>query len=144
MRYILIIPIAWLAGVVTYYLALFVFFGEAPTDVAVVLFSSFLALLVCIPVLYLPVLFGLHRLLSGWKPLIAFPIIAILLGIGPTAFVFLWWGGGELITLFSREAIYSAFSPEAALFYLLFAVVGVVLGLGVALCRPAVSKRDHQ
>ena len=132
MRYILLMPTAWIAGMSAYYLALSVFFGETPTDVAVVFFSSFVALLVCIPVLYLPVLLGLRRLLGGWKPLIAFPITAMLLGIGPTAFVFLWWGGGELSTLFSHEAIITALSPEAALFYVLFAVVGLVLGLGVA------------
>ena len=139
MRYILLMPTAWIAGVVAYYIALFVFFGETPTDVAAVFFSSFVALLVCVPVLYLPVLFGLRRLLGGWKPLIAFPITAMLLGIGPTAFVFLWWGGGELSTLFSHEAVNTALSPEAALFYVLFAVVGLVLGLGVALRRPMVS-----
>ena len=138
MRYILLFPTAWLAGVVAYYMALFVFFGETPTDVTAVFFSSFLALLVCFPVLYLPVLFGLRRLLGGWKPLIAFPITAILLGIGPTAFVFLWWGSGELSTLSSPEAINTALSPEAALFYVLFAVVGLVLGLGIALRRPPV------
>ncbi len=125
---------------VAFYIAPFVFFGETPTDVAAVLLSSFFALLVCIPMLYLPVLFGLRRLLGGWKPLITFPVTAILLGIGPTAFVFLWWSGGELSTLFSREAINTALSPETALFYVLFAVVGMVLGLGVALRRPAVSR----
>jgi hypothetical protein len=138
MRYILLFPAVWLAGMVAYYIALFVFYGETPTDVAAVLFSSFLALLVCIPVLYLPVLFGLRRLLGGWKPLIAFPITSILLGIGPTAFVFLWWGSGDLSTLSSPEAINTALSPEAALFYVLFAVVGLVLGLGIALRRPPV------
>jgi hypothetical protein len=138
MRYILLFPAVWLAGMVAYYIALFVFYGETPTDVAAVLFSSFLALLACIPVLYLPVLFGLRRLLGGWKPLIAFPITAILLGIGPTAFVFLWWGSGDLSTLSSPEAINTALSPEAALFYVLFAVVGLVLGLGIALRRPPV------
>ena len=138
MRYILLFPAVWLAGVAAYYIALFVLYGETPTDVAAVLFSSFLALLACFPVLYLPVLFGLRRLLGGWKPLIAFPITAILLGIGPTAFVFLWWGSGDLSTLSSPEAINTALSPEAALFYVLFAVVGLVLGLGIALRRPPV------
>jgi hypothetical protein len=135
MRYIILMPTAWLAGMVAYYIALFAFFDETPADVAAVLFSSFLALLVCIPALYLPVLFGLRRLLGVWRPLIAFTITAILLGIGPTAFVFLWWGGGALSTFSSPEVLNTALSPEAASFYVLFAVVGLVLGLGLALRR---------
>lgn len=139
MRYLVLIPTAWLAGISAYYAALFVIYDQTPTDVTAVLISSFLALLVCIPTLYLPILFGLRRLLGGWKPLIAFSITATLLGIGPTAFIFLWWGAGELSALSMTEAVEAALSPEAALFYVLFTAVGFVLGLGFAVRRPPAS-----
>jgi hypothetical protein len=54
------------------------------------------------------------------RPAWPFPLVAALLGIAPTAFVLLCWGSG-LRSLVSREA---------SLFYVMFSVVGVIIGFG--------------
>ena len=70
--------------------------------------------------IYLPVLLGLHRMLGGVRPRWAFPFVAAFLGIAPTAFILFYLGGG----------VRSLVSQEASLFYAMFAVVGLIIGIG--------------
>jgi len=127
MRYVMLIPLAWVAGIGAYFLALLVFYGETTGqgDLFAVLYWSFLAFAVCVPAVYLPCLFGLRWLLGGWRPFIAFPLAASALGVIPAALIVLLWGG-------LRDLL----SSEAVVFYCLFTAVGVVLGSGVAWHRP--------
>jgi hypothetical protein len=70
---------------------------------------------------YLPSLYGLRHLLHGVRPGWPFPLLAVLLGIVPIAVIFSIWGGLSFRVLTS---------PEASLFYAMFAVVGLVVGFG--------------
>ena len=47
-----------------------------------------------------------------------------LLGVAPTAMIIFFWGGG----------LVGLISPEASLFYILFGVVGVILGSTITPC----------
>ena len=83
---------------------------------------SALAFLIAIPVIYLPVLVATKTALGGYQPILCFPIVATLIGLIPTSLIVFRWGGG----------IRGLFSPEASLFYILFAAGGIVVGLGYA------------
>jgi hypothetical protein len=117
-------PLAWGAGVIVYLLALAAWWGQSIQwrEVRAVLFWSALAFLLTTALVYTPVLLGLRRLLHGDRPLIIFPIVAMLLGVLPTMLIIAVWGGGFRTLL----------SPEAALFYAMFLAAGLVLGLGFA------------
>ena len=122
-RFIILIPLAWAVGVSAYLAGLYVIWGKAiGGDLVFVLFWSLLAFLLAFPIVYIPVLFGLRRWLRGYRPMIAFPVAAVLVGILPTAWIVFVWGGGF------RALV----SGEAGLFYILFGAVGVVLGVGFA------------
>ena len=84
--------------------------------------TSLLAIAVAFAALYVPVLLGLRRLLHGVRPLWPFPVEAALLGALPTALIVFFWGGN----------LGALMSPEAGLFYLMFAAAGAVGGLGLA------------
>ena len=128
MRLLLAIPIAWLCGVVAYHASLAIVWGQAVSsgDVAAVVLWSAIATAVVAPLVYWPTLTALACLLNGYRPFVAFPIAAAALGIVPTAFIVLMFGGrpNDLA------------SAEARLFFCMFAVVGVVLGSAFAIGRP--------
>ncbi len=122
-RYIILIPLAWLAGVAAYNGMLAVLWGQTVgMDLAAVLFWSLLAFLMTVPLIYLPILTLVKAVLGGYRPLLAFPTVAALVGIFPTAMIVFWWGGGTPGML----------APEAMVFYFSFAVIGIVLGIGYA------------
>jgi hypothetical protein len=94
-------------------------------DLWAVLFWTALPFAAAVPLLYLPMMTLLRRLLHGYKPTLAFPLIGAFLGIAPT----------QLVDYsFSGEITFLA-SPETRLFYSCFAVAGVAFGLGFALWR---------
>ncbi|MFT4539373.1 MAG: hypothetical protein ACI835_001820 [Planctomycetota bacterium] len=117
--------LAWGAGLAAYLGGLALFYEESISsgDLNALLPTSFAATAVALVALYLPALAGLKRLMHGVRPMWAFPLLAMLLGVVPTAMVLLYWGGG----------LGSLISPEASLFYSMFAAVGIVTGLGYAL-----------
>ena len=119
--------VSWLAGLGAYAGSLGLFYGETISsgDLYAVCFWSLISFGLAFFALYLPVLFGVRRILHGIRPLWAFPIVAALLGVAPTAAICFFFGGG----------VYSMLSPEAALFYAMFGVAGVVVGLGYAFIR---------
>jgi hypothetical protein len=112
---------SWLVGVAAYIGALALFYGQSISrgDFFAVCVWSLLAFALAFFGLYLPVLLGMRRLLRGVRPIWPFPFAAGLLGVVPTAAICFFWGGG----------VRSLISPEASLFYSMFATVGIVVGL---------------
>jgi hypothetical protein len=110
----------WLAGLLAYLAALALLYGEwiSSGDLGSVVVSSLVAFALCYWLLYLPVLRALRR----WAPghVWIFPATAMLLGILPTA----------LIARFRGGSLRALLTPEALLFYILFAAIGLVVGLG--------------
>jgi hypothetical protein len=99
MTTVLLAVLAWLAGFIT----------------------SLFAFALCFWLVYLPALRVARRVLRK-PPALVFSVIAMLIGIVPTALIAHVWGGsGE-----------SLFTPEALLFYIMFAAVGLVVGVGFA------------
>jgi len=117
---------SWLVGLLSYVGGCAAIYRQSISltsgDFRFALLWSFGAYALCFLVLYLPALFTLRRLLYGVRPVWAFPVLSILLGIVPTALIFFSWGGG----------IHSLISAEASLFYCMFAAVGLVVGFGYA------------
>ena len=119
--------VSWAAGVGIYIAAMYVFFGQrmemtSPRngDFRFVVISSFVAFALLFGGLYLPLLFGLRRWLRGVRPIWPFPVLAMLLGVVPTAAILAFWGGGMRAVL----------SPESALFYCMFMAAGAIVGFG--------------
>jgi hypothetical protein len=123
MQIVIVAVIAWLVGVVTYFAALLFVFGERPAwsgDTKAVLFWSVLTFSVLFFVLYIPVLHGIKRMLRGVRPLWPFPLAAGGLAVVPIALIAFLNGGDAR----------SMLSPEAVLFYIMFAAAGLVVGVG--------------
>lgn len=125
LKIILVFLTAWVIGLAAYLGALALFYRQSSSagDFSALLFWSLLAFAIVFFVLYLPALFGLRWWLRGVRPLWPFPLLAVLLGIVPTALIVFWWGGG----------FRSLLSHTAYLFYAMYAAVGVVVGVGFAL-----------
>jgi len=121
---IVLFLMSWAVGLAAYLGSLALFYRQSISsgDFFAVLFWSLLAFALAFFALYLPVLLALRRLLHGVSPLWPFPLLATVLGIVPTALILFYWGGG----------FRSLVSPEASLFYLMFAVVGIIVGGGFA------------
>ena len=113
---------AWAAGLLAYIGSLGLFWRQPISrgDFVAVVMSSAVGFLIAFLLVYLPVLFGLRRLLNGVRPAWPFPLVAVLLGVAPTGFVLFYWGGD----------LRSLLTPEASLFYAMFTVVGLLVGLG--------------
>jgi hypothetical protein len=127
LRLLLAVPVAWLAGLTTYVLALRVIWGQSLSDARFVVIWSFIALTVAVFVAYWPVLTLLARGLKAYRPRALFVVVAMALGVVPVAMLVFYWGGGlaELV------------SPEARLFYFMFAAVGIVLGTAFTMKRQS-------
>ena len=126
MRMTIVAVIAWLVGVVAYFIALLLIHGDPPTwggDTNAVLFWSVIAFGASFVVLYVPSLHAVRRIRRGVTPVSMFVVVAVLLGIVPTATI-AFFNGGDLRSMLSSEAV---------LFYIMFAAVGLVVGIGFAL-----------
>lgn len=122
-RYAIIVPLAWACGFATYYAALRLIWDQGfGGDAAAVAFWSLMALVVAVPLAYIPVLHQVRRVTGAYRPLWPFPLAAILLGVVPTGLILLRFGVG----------LRALGSPEAVLFYLMFSVVGSIIGTGYA------------
>jgi len=129
---VIVAAVAWVVGVATYFAALSLMYDERPSwsgDTRAVLVWSALAFGALFFVLYVPVLQAIRRLLHGVRPLWPFPLAAGVLGVVPTAFV-AFLNGGDVRSLLSHEAF---------LFYLMFAAVGIVVGVGFVVVNRNVS-----
>ena len=121
---------SWLIGVAAYLSSLYLVYGQTAegADLTAILFWSFVAAVFAFPLIYLPIMFLLRRLLRGYKPVAAFPVVAALVFVIPTAFI---------LGMFSTDGygfLRSMVSPEALLFYCMFIAVGVSFGLGFVWC----------
>jgi hypothetical protein len=94
-------------------------------DWAAVAYWSLVALTFSTLLVYTPAMMVVRRILGGYRPIIWFPLVAIVLGVIPTMLIFVANGGN----------VSSWTSPEARLFYVYFGVFGVIFGLGFATGR---------
>ena len=125
MQMVIVAAVAWVVGIATYFAALLLVYGERPSwsgDTKAALFWSALAFGALFLVLYVPVLQGIRRMLHGVRPVWPFPLAGGALGVIPTA----------LIAFLNGGDVRSLLSDEAGLFYLMFAAVGIVVGVGFA------------
>ncbi len=118
--------VSWLIGVAVYLSSIYLIYGQAVgrADLTAFLFWSLMAALFALSLIYLPIMLLLRKLLGGYKPVAAFPVVASLMFIIPTAFI---------LGVFSTDGydfLRSLSSPEALLFYCMFIATGVVFGLG--------------
>ena len=125
MSRLFLIVLAWMAGVAAHVAALRGLHGEVISsgNLYPVLIWSFLAWCIVSLIALLPIFRWLQRR-GGWY---AHPASLALVGLAtcalPTALVLGVWGG---------LTVEDMLSPEAVLFYVLFGVSGVILGLGYA------------
>ena len=122
--------VSWLVGVAVYLSSLYLMYGQTAegADLAAVLFWSFVAAVFAFPLIYLPIMFLLRRILRGYKPVAAFPAVAALVFVIPTAFIL------GMFSIDGRGFLRSLVSPEALLFYCMFVAVGITFGLGFVWC----------
>ena len=132
MKFVFLFFASWLAGLAAYLGSGMMLYHQriGRGDLIAVAFWSLLAFAVAFGVLYLPGLFALRRRLRGVRPAWAFPVVAVLLGIVPVVLIISFFGGLNLRHLAS---------PEASLFYCMFAGVGLVVGFGFAY----IHRHDH-
>jgi hypothetical protein len=129
-RLAIVCVVSWLAGVMTYLSSLRLIYGQTVSgnDLTAVLAWSFAASLIAFPLIYLPMMFLLRRLLNGFRPIIAFPLVASLAFILPTSFIVF------MFSLSIDSFLHSLFDAEARLFHFMFIVVGFSFGLGFVWC----------
>jgi hypothetical protein len=126
MRYVLTTVAAWLLGLAAYEAWLRLAWRQSMGgDSRAVAFWSGVALALTAPTIYLPALRVVRGCLRGYRPTLWFPLVGAALGVLPTALIVLIWGGG----------LRSLVSPEAVVFYVMFVVVGGVIGFGYAFRR---------
>lgn len=94
---------------------------------------SFPVFVLAFPLVYLPLMFGLRWLLGGMKPAVAFPIVAGVLYLVPTAMLFLLYK--------SSDWFQAMFSSQNIAHHLMFLAAGIFFGLGFVM---VLSKRAAQ
>jgi hypothetical protein len=122
MKLLVISAVSWVAGLAAYVVALGVLWHESlrAGDLRAVVFGSAVASAVAISIVYAPVMFALRRRIPSTAAWWSFPVVSICLGILPVIVIVALFGGN----LRSRS------SPEAVLFYCMFATFGLVFGVG--------------
>lgn len=112
---------AWLGGWIAFCLAWAVIFPPFRFEhVGGSMFGSLCPYGVCLAALYFPALVALRTRLNGIRPLWAFPLVAVPLGIIPVTVLIFFLGGN----------FHSFFSAETALLYIGLTVTGSILGFG--------------
>lgn len=128
LRHVIPIILATILGTAAYCVALRMLWAQdIGGELGSVLFAAFSSLCIVYPLVYLPAFRFLEKKLGGVKPYLFFPCLGVLLGVIPTSLIILRWNGG----------IRGLLSPESHLFYILFSVVGVLLGGCFPLTRAA-------
>ena len=126
MKFLRLFIASWAIGLIAYVVSCALFYGQlipmTSGDFRSVAFCSVFAFAVAFYLVYLPALLVLRRLLRGVHPAWPFPVLAILLGVLPTAMILFFWGG----------TLRSLLSSEATLFFAMFATVGLMVGIGFA------------
>ena len=129
-KFVIVCVLSWLVGVAVYLSSRYIGYGVTVegADLTSVLGWSFAAVLIAFPLIYLPLLLLLRRLLRGNKPVAAFPVVAALLCVIPTSLIFFMFSAS--VAGFLRSLV----SHEAPLFYCMFIAAGVMFGLGFVWC----------
>jgi hypothetical protein len=110
-------------------------FVPATGDLRAVLFGSAVASAVAISIVYAPVMFALRRRIPSTAAWWSFPVVSVCLGIVPVILIVALFGGN----------LRSMSSPEAVLFYCMFATFGLVFGVGFFLAyRRPVQTADER
>jgi hypothetical protein len=127
---------SWLVGIGAYVWALWAFWGQRVSsgDLNAVLFWSAFASTAAIVVVYAPVMFALReRLDSNRNTWWAYATVGAVLGVLPV---------GLITRIWSPHSAKALVSPEAMLFFCMFAVFGAVFGAGFffAYCRGSASE----
>jgi hypothetical protein len=135
MKLVGIAVLSWVAGLAAYVSALWAFWGQRVSsgDLNAVLFWSAFASTVAIVAVYAPVMFALRaRLDSNRNTWWAYPTVGAALGVLPVGLITRIWSSNSAALV----------SPEAMLFFCMFAVFGAVFGAGFAFayCRGSVSE----
>lgn len=122
-RLVVLLVFAWATGAAVYLLALKVINGESVSgdELRALLFWSALSFVFASIVFYLPILFLLRTLLGSTRPGWLFAAVAVVTGIVPFLLLNATWGD---------KGWHNLLSVEAALFYSMFAAVGLVVGFG--------------
>ena len=121
---------SWVIGLIAYVVSCALIYQQmvplASGDFRAVALCSALAFGVAFYLAYLPALLALRSILHGVHPTWPFPLLAILLGVLPTAMILFFWGG----------IVRALLSPEATLFFAMFSIAGLTVGVGFArICR---------
>ena len=122
MKLLAISVLSWIIGLVAYVTALKLLSGQTISggDVNAVLGWSGLAAAVAVGLAFAPVMFALRRRLSSRSAgLWLFPLVGALLGVLPVLLILAVW---------SPNVFHAVFSPEAGLFFCMFATFGAVFG----------------
>ena len=124
MKLIAVFLTSWIVGLAAYLGSGVLLYRQSISsgDLTFAVVWSLMAFALAFLALYLPALFVMRRWLRGVRPRWPFALLAVLLGVVPTALICFLWGGG----------VRSLVSAEASLFYCMFATVGVVAGYGFA------------
>lgn len=119
--------LGWVSGFATYLVVLRVGYGETLDGSTLQVFAFWSAVVFAVAVLlvYAPAMSILRRRLRGYRPLVAFPLVAALVGTLPATLMI--YATGLLLT------------PEAAVFYGCFGIAGVAFGAGFSVGREPAS-----
>jgi hypothetical protein len=97
---------------------------------------SFPVFVLAFPLVYLPLMFGLRRLFGGVKPIIAFPMVAGVFYLVPTAMMFLLYK--------SSDWFRAMFSSQNIAHHIMFLSAGILFGLGfVSVFSKRAARQRH-
>jgi hypothetical protein len=97
---------------------------------------SFPVFVIAFPLVYLPSMFGLRWVLSGVKPVMAFPMVAGVLYLVPTAMMFLLYK--------SSDWFQAMFSSQNIAHHIMFLAASIFFGLGfVAVLSKRAAQQRH-
>src|SRR5262245_66394094 len=108
MRYFVVFPAAFFAGLAVYVVALLGLYQQVISagDLQAVCYLLALGIVVCGPCIYIPAMYYLRYLLDSWEPLAAFGFLGAVAGVFPVA----------VVLAFMDTRLMAFLSPESVLF----------------------------
>jgi hypothetical protein len=122
MRLILVSFSSWAIGVGAYVVCLYLFSGQTASsgDLRAVLFWSAFASAIAVALVYVPLMFALRKWTRGNAGVLTYASASVMAGVVPVLIITTIFGGN----------LRSLMTPEAFLFFCLFAAFGLVFGSG--------------